>query len=102
MVFDDGLGLQFVPWDICEVFKSEVFQNQRIYLGRVFNGFQKSRKESVTCILELVKSYDLHLLRLFLCVAGYVQALIKGYAFKRKCLIILMQPDENFDWTEEY
>lgn len=82
--------------------KSEFFQTQVVFLGRVFNGSTKSTKEeSVARISQLVKPYDVHSLRVFLGLAGHFRAFIKDYALKTKCLTRLTQKDVIFDWTEE-
>lgn len=74
--------------------KSEFFKNIIEFPGRVLDRVTKSTKqESVACISQLVKPYDVHSLKVFLSLTGQLRAFIKDYATESHCLTKLMQKD---------
>lgn len=82
--------------------KSEFFQKNVTFLGRVFDGKTRTTKEeSAQRIKKLVMPYDLHSLHVFLGLASHFRAFIKDYVAKTWCLPNLTQEDVPFGWSNE-
>lgn len=72
------------------------------FLGQVLDKSTKSTKQgSVACIRGLQKLYNIHLLGVFLGLAGNFHMFIKDYTTKTRFLTVLMRMDTHFHWREE-